>query len=350
MLDRHSLDNIAADLPPDEVMFGSSAAMQRLRLKAAEAAGMSAPILIEGESGSGKNVLARWLHAHSGRSAGPFVKVHCPAIPAILLENELFGYERATFPGALSVRVGRIEAAAGGSLFLDEVSEVDANLQGRLHRVLRDGRLSQRRGQEERRVDVRCIFSSRIHLSEDAPSCWDELFAGIELVHLQLAPLRKRRADIPSLAQYMVKAWGRRYNVPVRGLSNDILNLLQASAWPANLRQLENMMKRYVVLGCEEETISAELLTQTQVDQLARVSAGDSVVLKDAVRERVKEQERRIILRALHDHHWDTKSTAQALGITYQALLHKMRLADMSPDPQGHAAHEGGSKERTFLN
>ncbi|MGH9398139.1 MAG: sigma 54-interacting transcriptional regulator [Terriglobia bacterium] len=347
----YSLQNFMVDLPPDPVIFGSSGVMQRLREKVEKFASTDLPVLVEGESGAGKDVLARWIHARSARSGSPFIKTHCPAISSMSLESELFGYERGAFTGALKLKPGQVEMAQGGTLFLDEISGVEPGLQARLLRLLQEGSFARVGGSQEHHADVRFICSTHLSLSGRARSgvFRQDRFYRMNAVHLRLPPLRKRLEDVPALAKYMVAACGRKYNVPVRPLSKDIMNLLQASSWPANLRQLENMVRRYVVLGCDEETISAELLGQTAVDRLPGLQTQESMALKKLVREHVKEQERKIILRALHNHHWNRKETANALGITYQALLYKMRQDQLSPT-RGTAAREELPGTPGFVN
>lgn len=321
-----------AELPPDQVIFGVTGMMQEIRSEMEKLAGTDLPILVEGESGAGKGVFARWIHAHSPRQAEEFIKVHCPALPSMLLESDLFGYEQGVFGGALKLKVGRLEEARRGTLFLDGVSELDPDLQAKFLRLLQDGRFTRIGGSEDRPMNARIICSTRGSLAGqvEADEFRKDLFYRINAVHLCLPPLRMRLADIPAISDFLLEAFGRKYGVPARPFSAELMRLLQASAWPGNIRQLENVVRRYVVLGCDEESVTAELLNETGPDPLSAVASRGPVALKKVVRERVREQERRIILRTLHSHHWNRKETAQALGISYQALLYKMRQDQLS--------------------
>lgn len=335
-------------LPPDSVIVGVSAVMRRLAGRIRRAEKDRNPIWIDGPAGSGKDVLARWIHVGSSFAAGPFVKVHCPAIPPMLLGSELFGRE---WKGFLLGGQGtsRIQAAQNGTLYLDELAGLDLSLQERLLSLLRCGhaRSSPEGGAASK---IRLIFSTRrlgLATGEEAsaPRSFIEEF---KPVHLILPPLKERLADIPALARYMVEAWGRRYGVPIKVLSKEIINLMQASSWRGNLRQLDNVMRRYVVLGCDEETISAELLEQTDLDWLTVFASASAPPLKQVVAERVRAQERSIILRALHDHAWDRKKTAEALGIGYHSLIQKMRRSEIRPAVS--LTERGGAAHSEFVN
>lgn len=318
-------------LPLESVVIGLSPLMRRLARRVRGAEKHNDSIWIDGEAGSGKDTLARWIHAGSSFAQGPFVKVHCPAIPSMLLESELFGRGSNAFLTG-SQKTSRIQAAQSGTLYLDEVGALDPSLQERLLVLLRNrhGRAVPEPGPAPK---MRLIFSTR-RLSaesgeeESAPISFIQQF---KPVHIALPPLKERLADIPLLTRYMVEEWGRRYRVPTKALSKEIINLMQASSWRGNLRQLENVLRRYVVLGCDEEAISAELLEQTDLDRLTVFASAGALPLKQVVAERVRVQERNIILRALHDHAWDCKETARALGIGYQSLLQKMRRSEIRP-------------------
>lgn len=332
----------------DSVVIGESPSMRRLARRVRRAEKHHDSIWIDGEAGSGKDTVARWIHARSSFAQGPFVKVHCPAIPPMLLESELFGRGSNVFLTGWQ-KTSRIEAAQGGTLYLDEVGALDPSLQERLLVLLRN-----RQGRPGRGLgaapEMRLIFSTRRHTAESgeeesAPLAFIQEF---KPVHIALPPLKERLADIPALTRYMVEEWGRRYRVPTKALSKEIINLMQASSWRGNLRQLENVLRRYVVLGCDEEAISAELLEQTDLDRLTVFASAGTLPLKQVVAERVRVQERNIILRALHDHAWDCKKTAQALGIGYQSLLQKMRRSEIRP--AGVVTARGTGAHSEFVN
>lgn len=320
-------------LPPDPVIFGVTGQMQKIRTEIEKLANTDLPVLIEGESGTGKGVLAQWIHHHSLRQSGPLIKVHCPALPAMLFESDLLGYERSTLAAALRQKAGRLEEAGEGTLFLDGISELGAESQAKLLRLLQDGRFTHIGGREGCRVTARFICSAHGSLAErvDVDEFRKDLFYRINAIHLLLPPLRMRLADIPAISDFMLETWSRSYGAPVRPFSTELMNLFQASMWPGNICQLENMIRRYVVLGGDEESVIAELLDGVETDPLSAVASGRPVALKKVVRERVREQERRIILRALHSCHWNRKKTAKALGISYQGLLNKMRQDQLYP-------------------
>src|SRR5208282_3517936 len=243
------------DLPPDSVVFGRSRAMEVVRLKIRKVAGTNVPVLIQGESGTGKEVLARLLHFQAPWSDGPFVKVCCPAIPATLLESELFGYERGAFTGAYGAKPGRVELANRGTLFLDEISELDMGLQAKLLQLLQDGQFSRIGAQEDKRVEVRVVCATNRQLDKEieAGSFRLDLYYRINVLDMQLPPLRERREDIPGLVDYFLQFHGETFKCTPRPISSGLLQSLQAYDWPGNIRQLENLVKRYVILGSEEE-------------------------------------------------------------------------------------------------
>ena len=243
------------NIPPDFVVFGRSAAMEVIRLKIRKVAGTNVPVLIQGESGTGKEVLARLLHIQAPWSDGPFVKVSCPAIPSTLLESELFGYERGAFTGAYGMKPGRIEMANRGTLFLDEIGDLNMGLQAKLLQLLQDGQFSRIGAQEDKRVDVRIVCATNRHLDNEiaAGAFRLDLFYRVNVLDMQLPPLRERREDIPDLVAYFLQTHGAMFKCTPRPISSHLMHALEAYDWPGNIRQLENLVKRYVILGSEEE-------------------------------------------------------------------------------------------------
>lgn len=334
------------DLPPEQILLGVTHAMRELAKRIRRADKRLDPVWIEGEPGSGKDVLARWIHSRSPVATGQFVKVHCPAIPPMLLETELFGHGSDTFIRGLTRRMGRACEASGGSLYLDEVGMLEAGVQQRLLILLR--RQYARATPPAEPAGMRLIFSTRRAPSEEevtgsAPAFLQEF----KPVRLTIPPLRERLLDVPSLSEYMADVWGRHYGVRVKPLSKQIVNLMQASVWRGNLRELENVVHRYIVLGCDEAEISAELLGQCDLERLAASPSRAGVPLKQAVEERVKALERNVILHALHNHGWDRKKTAEALGIGRQSLIQKMRRSSILP---ADARAEDSIPRSQFLN
>src|SRR5713101_4277271 len=248
-------------LPPVSVVFGCSPAMQGTRKKVEKVAATNVPILVSGESGTGKEILARLLHYWSPWSDGPFVKVSCPAIPSTLLESELFGYEKGAFTGAYGTKPGRVEMAHRGTLFLDEIAELDPALQAKLLQLLQDGQFSRIGAQEDKKVEVRvvCATNRQLEKEMEAGSFRHDLFYRINVVNMLLPPLRDRREDIPELVNYFVEFYAGMFKCSVQPLLPQLVQQLQKYEWPGNIRQLENLIKRYVILG-SEEVITGDLV------------------------------------------------------------------------------------------
>src|ERR1700722_9673023 len=248
-------------LPPANLIFGRTAAMQATRQKIDKVASSGVPILIQGNNGTGKGLLASFIHQLSPKPNAPFVKVNCAAIPGALLESELFGYEKGSFTGAHSAKAGRVEMADGGTLFLDGIDEMDTSLQAKLLQLLQDGQFYRIGGQEDIHVELRVICAANRRLESEIANgrFRQDLFYRINVVSIELPPLRSRVEDIPELAAYFLQTHRARHNMEARPLSASALQLLSRHSWPGNIRELENLIERYVILG-SEEAISSELL------------------------------------------------------------------------------------------
>ncbi|HEV2175720.1 MAG TPA: sigma-54 dependent transcriptional regulator [Terriglobia bacterium] len=328
----------AEKLPPEEVIFGLSDAMQILRRKIARVSEANVPVLICGESGTGKEILAKLIHQWSLRRDAPFVKVNCPAIPETLLESELFGYEKGAFTGAYGSKPGRVETASRGTLFLDEISEIDLSLQAKLLQLLQDGQFCRLGGQEERHVDVRVICATNRVLEGqiEAGAFRPDLFYRINVFTLRVPPLRQRSLDLPRLVEYLIASCNERFNRRAKPLSPQLMRALEEHCWPGNIRELENLIKRYVIMGTED-SIAGELrgpgkrraLTQTSgetwADTSAKTSAAGTTTLKGVARRAMRDFERKVILEALETSSWNRKEAARSLNISYRALLYKLR-------------------------
>src|SRR5499433_3912189 len=222
------------EMPPETIIFGHSEAMNAVRERLAKLASANVPVLIEGESGTGKDIIARMIHAASPWRNGPWVKVNCPAIPGTLLESELFGYEKGAFTGAYGVKPGRVEMAHRGTLFLDEISELDMSLQSKLLQLLQDGQFCRIGAQEDKKVEVRVVCATNRRLEEEivTGTFRQDLFYRINVVNLHMPPLRDRRGDIESLVTYFLEYYNRKYNCRARSLSAELMNSLQKYRWP----------------------------------------------------------------------------------------------------------------------
>src|SRR6266496_4048663 len=325
-----SLVQSIGEIPPESVVFGQSEAMQSLRSRLDKVAGANVPVLIHGESGTGKDIIARLVHALSPWRTGPFVKVNCPAIPGTLLESELFGYEKGAFTGAYGSKPGRVELAHRGTLFMDEISELDMGLQSKLLQLLQDGQFCRIGAQEDKKVEVRVVCATNRHLETEIQNGTfrEDLFYRINVVNLHLPALRERRGDIEDLAHYFLEYYNRKFNCRARPLSNEALGVLQKYHWPGNIRELENLIKRYVILG-HEEVITNDLVAREPDFFNPEISLDGPISLKKVTRQAVRELERKIILKVLQQHHWNRKQAARTLSISYRALLYKIRDAGL---------------------
>jgi two-component system response regulator AtoC len=283
--------------------------------------------LIQGESGTGKEVIARMIHFCSPWQAGPFVKVNCPAIPGTLLESELFGYEKGAFTGANGSKPGRVELAHRGTLFLDEIAELDPALQAKLLQLLQDGQFCRVGAQEDKKVEVRmvCATNRNLQTEIDAGNFRQDLLYRINVLTLHLPPLRERRCDLPGLVDYLLDFYNEKFNCRAKPLSAQVMRLVQEYHWPGNIRELENLMKRYVILGAEDAIISELFAREPQ--GAPTIPLDGSVSLKKVTRHAVRELEREVILRSLQANNWNRKRVARALSISYRALLYKIRNA-----------------------
>jgi two-component system response regulator AtoC len=317
-------------MPPSAVVFGQTAAMHALQERLMKLAGANVPVLIQGESGTGKDIIARMIHANSPWKTGPWVKVNCPAIPGTLLESELFGYEKGAFTGAYGMKPGRVEMAHRGTLFLDEISELDLALQSKLLQLLQDGQFCRIGAQEDKKVEVRVVCATNRKLEEEIENGTfrADLFYRINVVNLHMPPLRERASDIPELVDYFLEYHNRKYNCRAKPLSAELMAVLRKYHWPGNIRELENLIKRYVILGTED-VISSDL-TPRETDFInSDIPLDGQISLKKLTRQAVRELERKVILKTLQTHHWNRKQAARALSISYRALLYKIRDAGL---------------------
>jgi two-component system response regulator AtoC len=338
-----SLIQPLGEMPPENVVFGGAEAMRALRDRLTKIAGANVPVLIQGESGTGKDIIARMIHTTSPWKTGPWVKVNCPAIPGTLLESELFGYEKGAFTGAFGMKPGRVEMAHRGTLFLDEISELDMSLQSKLLQLLQDGQFCRIGAQEDKKVEVRVVCATNRKLEEEIANGTfrADLFYRINVVNLYMPPLRERAGDVPQLVNYFLEYYNRKFNARAKPLSAELLTALRKYHWPGNIRELENLIKRYVILG-NEEAISIDLRPHEPDFFSADISVDGPISLKKITRQAVHELERKIILKVLQHHHWNRKQAARALNISYRALLYKIRDAGL---PSNRAPRPGPSDE-----
>ncbi len=301
-------------LPLPGHVVAQSPLMQALFRDASLIAPSDTRVLITGESGVGKEVLADVIHAWSARASGPLVKVNCAAIPETLLESELFGHERGAFTGAHAQRIGRFEEANDGTIFLDEIAEMSPKLQAKLLRVTQDGRFQRVGSNRDIRTNARILAATNHNLEEGVKSgrFREDLFYRLNVVELNVPPLRERREDIlPLAAQFIAEfAKGR------ARFSESVAACLQNYAWPGNVRELRNAMERAALLSRSELILPEHLPSRVR-------AAGEQP--PPAAAEQLEEIEREAILQALRKHNFNRTETARALGISRRALLYKLQ-------------------------
>jgi len=324
-----------------DVVWGSEA-MQQIRSVLERVADTDVTVLIQGESGVGKEIVARTSHDISPRADMPFVKVNCAALPDELLESELFGYEKGAFTGAVSRKQGKFETAHKGTIFLDEIGEMSPPLQAKLLQVMQDAEFTRLGGNKEVRVDVRVVCATNRRLDEmvRSGSFREDLFFRLNVVNVVIPPLRERREEIPALVEHFMRRFRIRYGKPEVEVSDRLLQAFQEYAFPGNVRELENMIKRVVVLE-SEESILAEIrepaargadVGRSLLEWIEQVeeTAGE-IPLREVGRRAALEAERETIGRVLHRTNWNRKQAAQILGVSYKTLLQKIRGCGLEP-------------------
>ncbi len=333
----------SASLPPEDVMFGRSAALVSVLKKVKKVAGSDVPVLLEGERGTGKELLARWIHAASPWKSGSFVKVNCAAIPGTLLETELFGCEKGAFTGAVQRKPGRIESANGGTLFLDEIGEVDCALQAKLLQFLQDGTYSKIGSDGEQQADARIISCTGKRLEDeiDAGRFRSDLFYRINVVRIELPKLRDRCEDIPVLAEYLRAQYAKQFGIEREPLSTQLISYLQSFHWPGNIRELSNTMARYVLIG-EDGLATFEAKGKRLVSTSISATARSTLSLKQIAKDAIMEKERSLILETLRANRWNRRKTAQKLRISYRALIYKIRETGIGGRKSGGPTQEAG--------
>jgi two-component system response regulator AtoC len=312
----------------------SSKRMRDLEAQAALVARADIPLLILGESGTGKEILALYTHKMSSRSSKIFLKVNCAAVPADLLESELFGYEQGAFTGAIKTKPGKFEICTGGTIFLDEIGEMPAILQAKLLQVLQDGTFSRLGSRSPMKVDVRVIAATNINMKAAMAdkSFREDLYYRLNGFTLSIPPLRERKDEIPVLSEYFMRKGSKRYGRDILPFSKNLIDALVAHNWPGNLRELENVINRYLVLGDEKSIVDE--LTPLDAPEMAHSSSNGSsngAGLKALVRNLKGEAESTAIAQVLEGVGWNRKAAANDLQISYKALLYKIKQYDLSP-------------------
>ena len=340
--------------PPDDVQERRAAerragavwlspAMTKIHEIIEQVADTDVTVLIQGESGVGKEIVSRAVHEESTRAEGPFVKVNCAALPEELLESELFGYEKGAFTGAHARKYGKFEVADGGTIFLDEIGEMSPGLQAKLLQVLQDSRFARLGGNREVEVDVRVVCATNRPLLEMVAerSFREDLFFRLNVVNIQIPPLRDRRDEIPALVETFVDRYSAAYGKPHRPPSPRLMTAFARYSFPGNVRELENMIKRVVVLESEDSIVQdlarreagergRRNTFETLLEEIEE-TAGD-VPLREVGRRASIEVEREAIEAVLRQTGWNRKQAAKLLGVSYKTLLQKIRDCELKAD------------------
>lgn len=310
-------------------IIGSSAPIQEVFKIITKIAQSPSTVLLRGESGTGKELVAFEIHRQSQRSTKPFIKINCAAIPPTLIESELFGYEKGAFTGAMTSKLGRFELAHEGSLFLDEVAEMPLEMQVKLLRVLQEQEFQRVGGINTISVDVRIIAATNkdLELEVKAGRFREDLFYRLNVVPLYLPPLRERREDIDLLVPYFIHQLNSRLNKKLTGITTDSLNILKAHPWPGNIRQLENILERMMLMS-EGQVLSVEDLPEEFSNPLRERFAtleGSHKTFKQIIRRQTQALERELIEKALEETSGNVTRSAEKLGLSRKGLQLKMK-------------------------
>ena len=344
-------------------LFGTSPRMQEIKNTIDQVADTNATVLIRGESGTGKEVVARMIYGHSVRRDKPFVKVNCAAIPHELLESELFGYEQGAFTGANRQKLGKFDQANYGTLFLDEISEMHPALQAKLLHVLQDGQFSRLGGKRDIGVDVRVLAATNKFLEQAVGdgAFREDLFYRLNVITIHIPPLRERQEEIPLFLDFFLRKYSEFYGKQHPPFSEYAISRMMGYAWPGNIRELENLVKRYVIVGNESQIIrelsthkpimssnsanpvpapTPQIAVPMQNEEAATSTNAGSIIaeppaleddspsLLEIGRRAAMRAESEAIERVLQQTRWNRREAARILKISYKALLNKMKLME----------------------
>src|SRR5260370_571979 len=325
-------DSRTVSLPPEQIIVGRSLPMISMRQKVQKVLGTDVPILIQGENGTGKGLLAQYVHSRSKMSSGAFVKVNCAAIPGARLESELFGYERGYFTDAHTSKPGYVQMAHRGTLFLDEIADLDLSLQAKVLQLLQDGHFSRIGDKQERKAETRIICATNRDLQAEieAGRIRHDLYYGINVISINLPSLRERREDVVQLAEYFLGQLNARFGQSTPPFSAENMESLSNREWRGNIRELENVVARYSILG-SLDTVEPERPPRRSFMAAHQVGLDGTIPLKRIAKQAVREMEGNLILNALRENKWNRRKAALALNISYRALIYKIREAGLSP-------------------
>jgi two-component system nitrogen regulation response regulator NtrX len=329
-------------------LVGQSPAMQQLRQLIDTAGPTNSRVLIGGENGTGKELVARAIHLRSARADRPFVAVNCAAIPETLIESELFGHEKGSFTGATSMKRGQFEQADGGTLFLDEIADMSLNTQAKVLRALQEQQFTRVGGTKLMKVDVRVLAASNKDLMKEIEKGLfrDDLYYRLNVVPIVVPPLRERREDIPLLIRHFMKLHTEEQGLRVKEITPEAMNIFQQYEWPGNIRELRNLIERLMIMvpGGVIDTAQANMSLQVKpVGSPAPAGSGTSTTPAvspiftqpyDSLRDARNAFEKEYIARKLREHHWNISRTAEDLKIERSHLHRKIKLLDVEMRPE----------------
>ena len=316
-----------------EIALWCSDKMQEVCEIIRQATNIDVTVLISGETGTGKDLVARAIHYLSSRQLAPYVAVNCAAVPKDLLESELFGHERGAFTGAHQLKVGKFESADHGTILLDEIGDLHPELQAKLLHILQDGTFSRVGGKSAMKVDVRVLAATNrdLALAVATGRFRDDLYYRLNVIDIVVPPLRERREEIPLLAAYFMERYSKLYHRDSLELSPEMMNRLKRHRYPGNVRELENIIKRFIVLGRThlDQTASSLPSAARQNNGVLDPRQPAAVFLKDVARKAARRAEREEILKMLEQTRWNRVRAATFLNISYRSLLYKMKDAGL---------------------
>jgi two-component system response regulator AtoC len=342
-------------IPATRAFVGTNPRMREIQSLADQIGWSEAPVLVQGETGSGKEVIAREFHARSPRAKKLFLKLNCAALPTELVESELFGYERGAFTGAFQKKAGMFEMADGGTILLDEIGDMDVRLQAKLLQVLQDHQFQRIGGKDIVKVDVRIMAATHRDLEAAIAdrTFREDLYYRLNVINIHIPPLRERGQDILPMTEYLIKRHATP-GAPVPVITPDLRRTMLTYGWPGNVRELENVVRKLLILGdadliareLQGKTTRRALVAATKVENITRPAATDYAVNDSPILEQVTkakhQAETDAILAALNATRWNRKQAAALLKVDYKALLYKMKKLGVesgsTPDPAENAA------------
>jgi DNA-binding NtrC family response regulator len=329
-----------------ENLIGSGTAMRKVFETIQKVAETDLSVMIRGESGTGKELVAQALHNRSPRKNRPFITVNCAAISRELVESELFGHEKGSFTGADSRRLGRFEAADGGTIFLDEIGDMALETQAKVLRVLQEKKLERVGSTQSIEVDVRVISATHRDLEKEvaADEFREDLYYRLKVVEIELPPLRDRTEDIPALSHRFLEQVAERLGREPKPLSPEALATLTRHTWPGNVRELRNVLEQAAVLAGGEAIEVSDLHLPGKSASGAPVDLVDGLTFGDAKRQTVESFERDFLLRALREHEGNVSRTAQSIGMVRQSLQQKIRELGLRSEDWGNGGNGNGQK------